>query len=957
MHRLIFGFFFLSGLSSLVFEVIWARMLQQVFGSTSFAISTLLTAFMAGLALGSYIGGRLAHRLGDQLRVYAILEGLIGLYALLVPVSLQFLPHIYGWLFNHFIDDFYLFSLLRFVAVFCILVVPTTLMGATLPLVSQWIADRKRLFQGQVGLLYGANTLGACVGAFSAGFLLLPSIGLSLTNTFFASLNFALCAAVLIFSRRVANAVADDESSAPPDELEAAMGITPHADEHPTWALALIFGGFAVCGLASMSYQVLWTRAYLITLGSSTYSFTLVLTAVLVGIALGSAALSPMIKRIRRPLWWFSLLQFGVVLFAATSFYILNRIPLWLVDLLTDTIDSTIELYAFQFGLVALVVFLPSFLEGASFPVVIRALTGRARDTGADVGRAYAFNTTGAIVGSFAAGFVLMPWLGLQNSILAILTLNLVMALALAIAEMILRPRPGPALWLTIAAIAATITVVTAPGLDEAQLTSGVFRAEVAHSMGDARRVEQRDPDILFYDDGLTATTSVERSGSTTTLRANGKPEASDGADMPTQVIVGLLPLLLRQAQLDSAPGGEDVAMIGFGSGVTAGASLQWPLASLDVVEIEGSMIDASRFFEHVNFRPLEDPRLTIIESDGRNYIEYHDRHYDVIISEPSNPWIAGVASLFTVEFFERAASRLHDDGVFAQWVQLYEMHPDNVRTVLATFQEVFPYVQAYSTRPKSTDIVLIGSLQPLTLPPQGLIDGWDNSWVSDALTDVGLRPPHDPMGRLFMNQAQIGQFVDGAPLNTDDNGRLEFRAPRDVVFYHLGHDFFADWYFNTPDYGDPRPHLAHWPDPAHWTEDQVASLLQSLWHAGKPQLARQLLLDYGLEARPASDLDHRSPLAPIQAALHIHAKDLDPIARRWSPTDPPESLSTLQKLVNERRFRDAQLLLAELDEPHELRRLPLYHLLKARTLHVRRQYADSLQAYHDFHLATVHYR
>ncbi len=950
VHRLIFVFFFLSGLSSLVFEVIWARMLQQVFGTTSFAISTLLTAFMAGLALGSYLGGRIARRVGDQLRLYGILEGLIGLYALLVPVFLQVLPHLYGWLFNQFLDDFYLFSLLRFVAVFFILVIPTTLMGATLPLVSQWIADRQRLFQGQIGLLYGANTLGACIGCFSAGFLLLPTFGLSTTNSFFAALNGALAITVLLVSRRLADAVeSTPEHQQASTDMEQAMGISAHPDPHPPWALSLILVGFAICGLASMSYQVLWTRAYLITLGSSTYSFTLVLTAVLVGIALGSAALSPVVKRIRRPLFWFALLQFGVVAFAALSFYTLNHIPLWLVHLLTNTIDSTVELYAFQFGLVALVVFIPSFLEGASFPVVIRAITARAQETGRDVGRAYAFNTTGAIIGSFAAGFILMPWLGLQGSILALLILNLLIALLLAIAEFYLRAQLSTVVTLVAGASVAVLVLIWAPPLDQAQITSGVFRAEVAHSIGDAERVAQRDPEILFYEDGLTATTSVERSGGTTTLRANGKPEASDGADMPTQVIVGLLPLMLRQSALGLEPGGEDVAMIGFGSGVTAGASLQWPLQSLDVVEIEASMIDASRHFEHVNFQPLSDPRLSIIESDGRNYVEYHDQEYDVIISEPSNPWIAGVSSLFTVEYFQRAAQRLADDGVYAQWVQLYEMHPDNVRTVFATFHHVFPHVQAYSTRPKSTDIVLIGSHQPLSFGPQGLPSSWAHGPVADALSDVGLYPDHDPLGRLFMNQNQIETFIDGAPKNTDDNGLLEFRAPRDVVFYHLGHDFFTDWYFNTPDYGDPRPHLSNWPDKEDWSPDQVASLLESLWRAGKPELAYSLLGDFNrsLSAPEESDLDSR--LGHLQSAFYAHAQPLDQISEPWPTNEAPSKLQKLLSHVEHRRFRPAESMIDDLDEDHPLLDHPLFLYLKAYTFHIRRRYDESLDAYLDY--------
>ncbi|MFB6373886.1 MAG: fused MFS/spermidine synthase, partial [Bradymonadaceae bacterium] len=197
MYRIIFAFFFASGFSSLVFEVLWERMLTQVFGNTSFALSTLLTAFMAGLALGSWLAGKIADRIDRPLRLYGALEGGIGLYALVVPLALDLLPTIYNTIFDHFLNDFYLFSLLRFAVAFAILIIPTTMMGATLPIVSQWISKRQRLFQGSIGTLYGINTVGACFGALLAGFLLLPNLGLSMTNTVFAVVNLALCATIL----------------------------------------------------------------------------------------------------------------------------------------------------------------------------------------------------------------------------------------------------------------------------------------------------------------------------------------------------------------------------------------------------------------------------------------------------------------------------------------------------------------------------------------------------------------------------------------------------------------------------------------------------------------------------------------------------------------------------------------------------------------------------------------
>lgn len=985
MHRVVFLFFFLSGFSSLVFEIIWARMLQQVFGTTSFAISTLLTAFMAGLALGSYLGGRLANRVDDQLRLYGLLEGAIGAYALAVPFFLDHLPTLYGLLFEHFLDDFYVFSLLRFAAVFSILLIPTTLMGATLPLVSQWIADRRRLFQGSIGVLYGTNTFGACTGCFLAGFFLLPNLGLSTTNSIFAAVNFALCALVITTARALRNTGEKPVTEELDDrELRDVAGGTPTADPHPPWALTITLVGFGFAGAVAMSYQILWTRAYLITLGSSTYSFTLVLTAVLVGIASGSAAISPWVKKMARPLFWLALAQFAVATTATLSFYLLDRIPIWLFERIRSPIDTAGELYLFQFGLVAAVVFLPSFFQGASFPLVIRAIADRVRQTGGDVGKVYAYNTTGAIVGSFAAGFILMPWLGLQQAIAAVIIINLGIAIVFAGAELILHRRTPAMVALGLAAVMAVGIYGLAPAIDHARLTSGVFRAQMARENFSATTFERYDPEILYYDDGLTATTSVERHGDTVVLKANGKPEASDGADMPTQILVGLLPLLIRSGWHDVDPGDEQVAMIGYGSGVTAGASLQWPLRRLDVVEIEATMFEASHHFSHVNHRPLQDQRLHQIESDGRNFLEYTPQTFDVIISEPSNPWVAGVSSLFTVEFFERARQKLNPDGVYAQWVQLYEMRPDNVRTVVETFHTAFPHVQAYSTRPKGTDLLLLGSERPIAFPAQGYQTGWEIDTVRRELQRGGIHTPYEPYGLLFMNQRQLTSFSEGAPLNTDDNGLLEFSAPRDVLFFGEGEQFFTSWYFDVPDYGDPRPYFEHWPDGSDWSAQAVGDLARAIWMAGKPRLAKQIVDDAGppVHQTPPADSGTES-VDEVIRVLDASRHSLDSVVNaHWLSEDPQfrqraqraieESDSRrqlLEKLYEDHplegdgfygerglyhallltsmgRYRPAERQLDLLADDPVVDTAPVYHFLRATVFEIRRRYRDAYDAY-----------
>lgn len=874
MHRIIFAFFFLSGFSSLVFEVLWERMLMQVFGSTTFAISTLLTAFMAGLALGSILGGRVAHRIKRPLLVYGLLEGCIGLYGLAVPLLLAALPGLYGAMFNRYLGDFYTFSLLRFLAVFLILLLPTTLMGATLPIVSQWISRRERLFEGSIGLLYGMNTFGACAGCFLAGFVLLPTFGLTATNTSFVVVNVALCAVVL--GSRGALAAHDAARKDDPVEADEATAHDTISGILRTVTLAV----FALSGLFSMCYQVLWTRAYVIVLGSSTYSFTVILVSFLIGLASGSAVMSTQLKRISRPIFWLALTQLGVTLTATLAFFLLDHLPELLFERLRQNVGSAYDVYAYNFLLVGLVVFLPTFLQGMAFPLVVRGLVRERAGSGRAVGRVYAFNTAGAIAGSFLAGFVLMPSLGMSTAIAVVVGANLTSSITLAVTQWSVQGRHDDTQrvgnrGLAAASVLAVAVFVLAPSIDRVRLTRGLFRASWSRELFDEKKLKRDKPELLFYEDGVAVTTSIERRGKRIVLKGNGKAEASDGEDMATQILVGLLPFVFRSAHEDLEVGAERAIMIGYGSGVTAGGSLQWPLKSMEVIEIERAMIEASTFFNHVNNKPLDDPRMNLLISDGRNYLEYTDTLYDVIVSEPSNPWIAGVAALFTVEHFARAKRHLKPKGVFSQWVQLYEMRPENVQTIFASFAKVFEHVYVLSSMPKGTDLILIGSDHPLKLPADGFARAWGIESVRQELERAGIEDPYDIYGLGFMTPKEFAAFHKGARLNTDDNSLLEFEAPKDVVRYDLSRKFFSTHYHKGHVYGDLRPHLEGWGDPTVWTPDRIGRLARGYWKGGKAHMVDDVLNEAGFG--DVHTLGISPPLDALET-VHLvrHAQDLD---------------------------------------------------------------------------------
>ena len=1003
-HRnIIFIFFFFSGASGLVFEVIWSRMLSRVFGSTTFALSALLTAFMTGLALGSELLGRRARTIRRPLSLYGALEIGIGLYALLVPTLLGWVAALYGPLFQELHGDFYLFSLARFALVFVVLVVPTILMGATLPLLSEHTARWGSGWEGRAGLLYGVNTIGACAGTVMSGFWLLATYGQTTTNMTFAALSCALGLSVITYDALTHDDAAPERAEGPTEEGQPEINLFADEPEHNVqgWMIPLMLGSLGVAGAVSMTYQVLWTRAYVMILGSSTYSFSLILSMFLIGLGGGSALMSAGLRFVRRPVLWLAMAQLGVCVFGAVCFFTLNKVPEWLFWHLRSSGRTPMSVFFYNVFLIGVVVLIPTLLQGVTFPLLIRVLSSWARrrdaaegGVGQLVGRAYAINTVGAIVGSFASGFVLLPLMGLRYAMGLAIGASLVVGLGFGAMSLRLRFEPSKAAALGVMLAAAVALAVSAPELNLTRLSSGAFRVYWSRELFTPESFQRSaESEPLFYSDGVAATISVERHAGLLTLKANGKPEASNGEDMATQILVGLLPLVMHEATPHARAlqregryeGAPDVAMVGFGSGVTAGGSLTYPLGRLDVVEIEPAMLEASRFFDEVNHRPLEDPRIRVIESDGRNFLEYTADHYDVIISEPSNPWIAGVASLFTVEHFERARRRLKPGGLFCQWVQLYELRPENVGRIFKTFRQAFPHVMIFSSMEKGTDLIMIGSDEPLTLPVDGYPRAWGSGQVRRELRRAGVETIDDLYGLLFLGDGRVTPFVKGLEaelgheivVNTDDNGILGYEAPKDLIRYDQADRFFASIYYGDAIYGDPRPFLEGLDDPqGPWDGARLERLAYASFIKGKQRLAGELaamalergggdlarkveaswrLYDEGLQGRALRDWPNvrsqayraleaanreSSALPALELLYATEARDEDIF------TDPEVTLAAAVLMFEIKHFKRAHAQVTWLleHEPEFVARTPLVHLVVGFTATRRRRYAMALR-------------
>jgi spermidine synthase len=768
-YRLIWLCFFLSGATGLVYQVVWLRMLGLVFGHTVYAITTVLAAFMAGLALGSFVFARLAPRLRNLVATYGWLEIGIGVYCALMPALLSAAAWVYLGLHSRLGLSYDAFSVVQFALVFLLLLVPTTLMGGTLPVLSQAFVRRELDVGRTVGALYGLNTVGAVVGVVLAGYVLLPAIGNRATLLCAAAANLVVGALALFVARGRRTAVAVDLMPIV-TERTGVMGRTG-------LGARLTVIGLAVSGGVSMIYEVGWTRALALVIGSSTYAFTAMLVAVLVGIAGGSALYSWLAGGRRVSPATFAGLQAGIGLATGTVIYLFPRLPeVFLAGIAWSSSPGAVQLVQLFVSACAL---LPAtLLIGATFPCAVAVVARDLSRVGEDVGEVYAANTLGAIAGAAAGGFIVVPALGVHGALAAGAATNL----ALAAVLLATTGRRRLATWIPAAAVlVAAVSVIRLSPWDHGLMASGpavYAQRYVAQRSGGLAAAIQRQT-VLFYRDGVSGTVSVHRIDKVTSLRVNGKTDASTGGDMPTQLLSGHLPVLVH-------PDARNVLVIGMGSGVTAGAVARHPVRRVDVVEIEPAVVEATRFFADVNRDVLKDTRVRVVIADGRNFLLTTEERYDVIISEPSNPWIAGLASLFSREFFELARSRLKPGGLMLQWVQAYNLPPDDLRMVVRTFRSMFPAVSVWN--PNQADLLLLGGVTPVAIDPGELARRYTSRpGLPDDLRRLGMRHGAGLVGYLVLGEDDTARLAEGTALNTDDRLPLEFSAPRSLYLDTVG--------------------------------------------------------------------------------------------------------------------------------------------------------------------------
>lgn len=742
----------LSGFASLTYQIVWVRRFAVVLGTTNAALTLVLAMFLGGLGLGALLAGRSGGKLGAArlARRFLLLEiGAAG-FAAGLPLYLG------GTLPLARLADAGSGAFLVTAVLSSLFLLPAaTLMGATLPTLTALVRRVRDRGEGRAaGWLYAANTAGALAGSVAAARLLIPELGLGGATLCGVAAN--LAAGILVFAR-----FGRSPASGPSDAVGA-----------PWFGSRALFpfGGIAaLSGFAAMAAEIGWARLAALLFGPTIYTFACVIAAVILGVALGSAAATrltgrPGPGRTSSPRFWLAAVQLLGAASSAAVAWFGSGLVLPVGELIASSAGDVPHLLNVQFVGTAAVLLLPGLAFGATFPLAVAGAAASANDSAQEAGRAtgtiYATNAGGNVLGALAAGFLLIPWLGIEAALVAAV-------LAQLVAAFLASPR---VLTLALAGALGAFGFTATGSWDWEALTGGLYR--VAPQMETSRHRDfLRKGRLRFLDQGASATVTVKEVAGELSLAIDGKVDATDGADMLTQRLLAHLPLLLH-------PNPESVFIVGHGSGVTAGSALRHEVARVAAAEISPGVATASRLFEESNGAPWEDERFALLEVDARNRLLLDRDTYDVVISEPSNPWMSGVSPLFTVEFFELVRSRLNDGGLFCQWIHLYNLAEENLRTVVGGFTDVFPETALFVLH--DGDALLIGARGAFPAASHAVIEERIVR-LAGELAPYGIDGFSALRAWLTATSPALDDWAREAPRHRDDQPILEFRAPLSV--------------------------------------------------------------------------------------------------------------------------------------------------------------------------------
>jgi spermidine synthase len=735
---------FVSGACALAYQQLWLRMLSLVFGVTVYAAATTLASFFAGLALGSFVGGRLSDRSAHPLRWYGVAEIAIGLFAFATPALFDVAEWAYIGLHDPIADSGALLTALRLALAFIILLVPSTVMGATLPLAVRAATAYGSDVGTHAAVIYATNTAGAVLGTLLVGSWLIGTMGVAFSFRVGAALNLAVGIAALVASTSWERHDDDTDALSGGGELAPATApasVQPTEQPVPSSQRALVLAAFTLSGFVSLALEIVWFRVLVLYMDATNHAFAIMLATVLVGIAVGSAAVTPLLRRRLPWMTTLALLEGALAVLCLLSLFLLARVYVFF------DAPSTASL-RFMLGASVLAILPPALLMGVAFPVGLRIWTagGDSHEVGANVGVFYALNTAGGIAGALVAGFVLVPTIGTRSSVVLLSSLVLLSAVALAV---VARRR------LTVLAVAVGV---------------GLFAllATVAVPNPYNAALEHRYPgqQLLVQDEGVQGTVSVHATETgMRELYIDGLHQASTNpAVYEFHRLIGALPLALHRDP-------RQVLVIGLGGGATPGAAAAQDGVHVKVVELSSSVVDAAPWFDGVNYDVTTRRNVDVVVDDGRNFLLLDDDRYDVLTADLIRPGTAGAGKLWSVEYWELARDALAPGGLMAQWVG--DTRDREYRTIIRSFMEVFPETTLWH----GGDL-LIGSKGPLRVSRDVVERKLARAGTRQALADVGITD-FEALERLYVTGPdELRDFVGVGDVLTDDKPRLEYFRP-----------------------------------------------------------------------------------------------------------------------------------------------------------------------------------
>lgn len=763
--------FYFSGIAALTYEVLWVRHLGLIFGNTVYAAATVMMTYMFGLAVGARFAGRLAQKIKKPVQMFGILEIFTALYALCVPLIFDFIQLAYRYVAVNISDSMLLLTVLRVSLALILLLIPTAMMGATLPVLSKGFLTKVEKFGSRLGLLYGINTLGAVSGVLLAGFFFIPKLGMSVSNYVAVGLD-ALVGIISLFLSRKFDArseIACESSTLDEQHYSAKKNRK---------AYTLLFA-LGASGFISLALEVVWFRALILVFGSTTYSFSAMLGIFLVGLSLGSLIISRFADRIKNPAFVFGVSALLIGLFTMLSLHWFTKMPEFLLSNLMLSGEPTWDkMIGLKFVITLIFLLIPTLLFGASFTAATKAIREAMNSSPVAVGEAAMFNTIGAALGAFFGGFILLPNTGIKLGLIICAMLILFLGLLLILRFSTHRTSRFISIGATV--IAILVLFIAPPTWDKQVMSSGPYFSPWNFIDGDKITLEDqlKSERLLYFNEGITSTISViQTPDEIYSYCSQGKVEADTSErSMMLQRMMGHLPMLFH-------PDPQRVVNIGLGAGVTFGAVSCYPAEHLEVVEFEPSVVNIAQVWSNYNHAVISNPNVTVTINDGRNHLFVEDEPYDVITSDPFEPVMAGAANLYTVDFFELAKSRLADGGIMAQYLPLYELSEENYASIIKSFVKVFPESTMFFT---GFDTIMLGFKTENQLDFKIAERKYNEiSKARASLQEIGFNSPEM---LLSMYVAQLGQVsrkeFDKYDFNTDLNPLVEFSAPKHTFHY-----------------------------------------------------------------------------------------------------------------------------------------------------------------------------